>query len=96
MSALRRAIANLAVRPLLGGAGGAALGWAYSHYVGCLTGTCPLTSNPWFMIAFGGWLGYSFFSGSGKPAREAPIQSKAAETDGKTASLARAPEEPQA
>jgi hypothetical protein len=43
------------------GAGSAALGGAagYGWYrlVGCQTGACPLTSNPWISSAYGAVLG---------------------------------------
>lgn len=39
-------------------AGGIA-GYAYYFYVGCLSGTCPITGNPWISTGYGaviGWL----------------------------------------
>jgi hypothetical protein len=36
---------------------GAAVGFAYYHYVGCASGTCPLTSNPWTSTAYGAVVG---------------------------------------
>lgn len=38
----------------IGGLGG----FLYFYYVGCATGTCTITSNPYASIAFGGFLGY--------------------------------------
>ncbi len=38
---------------VLGGAGGFLL----YKYVGCVTGTCPITSNPWSSVIFGAFLG---------------------------------------
>ncbi len=35
------------VRMAIGAAAGAALGWAVYRWIGCRTGMCPLTSNPW-------------------------------------------------
>ena len=32
---------------------GGALGFAYHKFVGCATGTCPLTSNPWTSTLYG-------------------------------------------
>ncbi len=43
------ALAGLAV-------GAGALG-AYAHFIGCATGTCPLTSNVWTASLFGGVVG---------------------------------------
>ena len=36
---------------------GAALGFAYYKFVGCHTGACPITSNPWISTAYGGVIG---------------------------------------
>ena len=44
-------------RTLLGAALGAAGGALYAHFVGCRTGTCMLTSNPWTAAAFFGLTG---------------------------------------
>lgn len=41
---------------LLGGVGG----FLYYHFVGCTSGTCPITSNPYMSILFGGIMGYLF------------------------------------
>jgi hypothetical protein len=32
---------------------GGAAGFAYYHYVGCASGTCPITSNPYISVAYG-------------------------------------------
>ena len=44
-------------RTLLGAALGAAAGALYAHFIGCRTGTCALTSNPWTAAAFFGLTG---------------------------------------
>lgn len=44
-------------RLLLGVVAGSLLGLAYYKFVGCASGTCPLTSNPWISAAYGGLLG---------------------------------------
>jgi hypothetical protein len=36
---------------------GAALGFMYYHFIGCLNG-CPLTSNPWTSMLAGGAMAY--------------------------------------
>ena len=42
---------------IAGTAAGALGGFLYWKYVGCLSGTCPLQSNPWIMLAYGGFTG---------------------------------------
>ncbi len=39
---------------------GAALGFLYYRFVGCLSGTCPIVRNPYSSIAFGALLGMLF------------------------------------
>lgn len=36
---------------------GGLLGFACYKFVGCSTGTCPLTSNPWISTIYGAVLG---------------------------------------
>ena len=45
------------IRVLIGGAIGIALGFIYYKTIGCATGTCPITSNPWSSMLYGGVLG---------------------------------------
>lgn len=33
-------------------------GYAYFYFIGCRTGTCAITSNPYMSMAWGGVLGY--------------------------------------
>lgn len=40
---------------------GAIGGYLYYHYVGCVSGTCPITSNPWRMTLYGAVLGLLLF-----------------------------------
>ena len=37
---------------------GAGLGYAWYRLVGCSTGSCPITSNPWMSTAWGALIGY--------------------------------------
>lgn len=41
------------VRILIGAAVGGGLGFAWYKFVGCSTGTCPLTSNPVISTIYG-------------------------------------------
>jgi hypothetical protein len=36
---------------------GAGAGFAYYYYIGCVTGTCPITSNPYISTAYGAAIG---------------------------------------
>ena len=51
---------NAAIRACVGGAIGAAVGFALYRLVGCRTGACPLQSNPWISTilwaAMGVWI----------------------------------------
>ena len=45
---------------LAGIVAGAALGYGYYRLVGCSTGACPITSNPWISTTYGAVLGALF------------------------------------
>ena len=45
------------LKPVLFTAGGALVGLAYYYFVGCSTGACPLTSNPFITMAYMGFIG---------------------------------------
>ena len=40
---------------------GGIAGFAYYHFVGCASGTCPITSNPYMTTGYGALLGYLLF-----------------------------------
>ena len=40
---------------------GGGAGYAYYRFVGCRTGTCPITSNPWISTMYGALVGFMFF-----------------------------------
>ena len=42
---------------LAGGIGG----FLYYHFVGCTSGTCPITSNPYISVLYGALMGYLLF-----------------------------------
>lgn len=44
---------------------GAGVGLGYQHFIGCRTGTCPITSNPIISTLYGAVMGY-FASGVGR------------------------------
>ena len=44
-------------RIMIGTAVGALLGFALYKFVGCSSGTCPITSNPWISTIYGGIMG---------------------------------------
>lgn len=48
---------TILVRMLIGGVLGAAFGFAMYRFVGCRTGACPLTGNPFIAVALYGGLG---------------------------------------
>lgn len=48
---------------------GAAAGYIYYLKVGCSTGTCPITSNPWISTLWGAAIGF-LAAGIIKPSRK--------------------------
>jgi hypothetical protein len=40
---------------------GAAAGYGFYKFVGCRTGGCPITSNPWLSTLYGAFLGGMMF-----------------------------------
>jgi len=42
---------------LAGGIGG----FLYYHFVGCASGLCPITSNPYISVLYGALMGYLLF-----------------------------------
>ena len=45
------------IRLVLGVLVGGLLGYGVYHFIGCSSGTCPLTSNPWVSTILGMVLG---------------------------------------
>ncbi len=52
------------VRIFIGVVVGGALGFGYYKLVGCPTGACPLTRNPWMTTIYGALLGVLMASSS--------------------------------
>ena len=40
---------------------GGIAGFAYYHFVGCASGTCPITSSPYISTLYGALMGYLLF-----------------------------------
>jgi len=40
---------------------GGIVGFAYYHFVGCASGTCPITSSPYISTLYGALMGYLLF-----------------------------------
>jgi hypothetical protein len=40
--------------------GGIILGFAYYYFIGCRSGSCPITSSPYISSIYGGIIGFVF------------------------------------
>ena len=49
------------ILPIIGLLVGAAGRYLYYYYVGCASGTCPLTSNPYISVLYGALMGFLLF-----------------------------------
>ena len=49
---------SVTVTHIIGVAVGAISGFLYYTYVGCASGTCAITSNPWLTVLWGAALGF--------------------------------------
>ena len=47
----------IVLKTLAGAAIGGGLGFAYYKLVGCSTGACPITANPWSSTIYGAVIG---------------------------------------
>ena len=54
------------LRVIVGAVVGAALGFLYYRFIGCRTGACPLTGNPYISTIYGAVLGVLFSFNWGK------------------------------
>jgi hypothetical protein len=57
-------------KPFLGVVIGGLGGFLYYYFVGCVSGTCPITSNPFGSIIMGSLLGYLLISSIGTSSKE--------------------------
>lgn len=53
---------------VIGGVGG----YLYYHYIGCASGSCPITSNPYISTLYGTLLGGLLFYRPRKKAKDDP------------------------
>jgi hypothetical protein len=49
---------HIALPALIGTLLGFGGGYAYYYFIGCSSGSCPITSNPYISILWGGLMGY--------------------------------------
>lgn len=49
---------NRVLRAFLFALGGAVIGFAYHRLIGCRTGACPITANPWISTGYGAMMGF--------------------------------------
>jgi hypothetical protein len=61
---------------LIGLAAGAIGGYIYYAKVGCVSGTCAITSNPWMSTAWGGAFGYLVFDMFNRPKKNGKQEQK--------------------
>lgn len=50
-------------KPIIGVTTGALIGFLYYYFVGCKSGSCPITSSAWSTILIGGFMGLSVTNG---------------------------------
>jgi hypothetical protein len=48
----------MTIKPILLVLAGALFGYGYHRLVGCRTGACPITANPYVSTAYGALMGY--------------------------------------
>lgn len=58
---------NVWYKRAIAGTIGAAAGYAYYYYIGCMSGTCPITSNPYVSTMYGFAVGALLITAPKKP-----------------------------
>lgn len=61
MDRLKRLWSTRWFRMLAGASLGGVAGYLYYAAIGCPSGGCPITSNPYLMVPLGAFAGYSLF-----------------------------------
>lgn len=51
-------------RMIMGAVVGGAIGFGLYRFVGCSTGSCPITSNPWISTGYGVLMGLMLAAGA--------------------------------
>jgi hypothetical protein len=51
---------------IIGMVAGATMGYAYYYFIGCSSGSCPITSDPLISCAYGGLMGALLFTNTKK------------------------------
>lgn len=49
---------NFLIKKVLPVLGGALLGYSYYYFIGCYSGTCPITSNPYISTLYGALIAF--------------------------------------
>lgn len=57
----KKLFGRIQILTLIGLVMGAIGGYIYYSQIGCVSGTCAITSNPWMSTAWGGAFGYLVF-----------------------------------
>lgn len=61
---------------IIGAIVGALGGYLYYYFIGCASGTCPITSNPYISIGYGTLLGILLFDLFRKSEKKQPKKNK--------------------